>query len=58
MLFFFNIHYKVYINVCVLSVFILGMSSIVDIFTLSIKSNRMVGYRFEIIDILNPNNGV
>ena len=30
----------------------------IDIFTLSIKSNRMVGYWIEIIDILNPNNGV
>ena len=29
-----------------------------DIFTLSIKSNRMVGYCIEIIDILYPDNGV
>ena len=30
----------------------------INIFTLSIKSNRMVRYQIEIIDILYPNNGV
>ena len=43
-------------------VYILGMLSstnrLVAIFTLSIKSNRMVGYRIEIIHILYPNNGL
>ena len=47
--------YKIGINLKV------GMSLIVDkinIFTLSNKSHRMVGYRIEIIDILYPNNGI
>ena len=30
----------------------------IDIFTLSIKSNRIVGYRIELIDILYLNNDV
>ena len=37
---------------------LVGMLSIVDIFTLSIKLNRKVGYRIKIIDILYPNNAV